>query len=166
MKHEVVDKRFGRLTVDMVFNYRADGDHSKPSSKWCIASCDCGGCTMSPVSNLKKGHTLSCGCYQVAAAKVYAFKHGQAQRGNKSPTYKSWQAMHNRCRYPSTDGYEYYGGRGISVCPEWSDFKSFLAYMGERPEGKTLDRINPNGNYEPSNCRWATPKEQKANQRK
>ncbi len=73
--------------------------------------------------------------------------------------------MRARCSSAGHAKYPWYGKRGITVCPQWDDFQQFLKDMGERPPGKTLDRINPNGNYEPSNCRWATPKEQRHNQR-
>jgi len=83
-----------------------------------------------------------------------------------SPTYVSWKKMKQRCSDPNDVGHPRYGGRGITVCERWlgpDGFVNFLADMGERPEGKTLDRIDPDGNYEPGNCRWATPKEQRAN---
>lgn len=81
-------------------------------------------------------------------------------------TYQSYLAMMRRCYDQNHDNYKYYGGRGITVCNAWfKNFPQFLADMGDRPQGKTIDRINVNGNYEPSNCRWATPAEQRANQR-
>ena len=83
---------------------------------------------------------------------------------SKHPLHQTWRGMRNRCRNPKNPVYERYGGRGISVCERWDDFRSFLADMGERPAGTSLDRWpDPNGNYEPGNCRWATPREQRVN---
>lgn len=85
-------------------------------------------------------------------------------------THKSWANMRKRCLYPHSNRYQYYGGRGIKICDQWLDsvqgFKNFLKDMGERPAGKTLDRIDNDGNYEPTNCRWATYSEQVRNQGK
>jgi hypothetical protein len=91
----------------------------------------------------------------------YAVKHGM----HATRTYKSWRSMINRCTNPNTPGYASYGGRGITVCDRWLIFEPFLADMGVRPEGRTLDRINNDGNYEPGNCRWATRFEQQRNKR-
>lgn len=92
--------------------------------------------------------------------------HGHSSRGARTPTYYSWRAMRARCKYACVRDYRLYGGRGIRVCERWEDFVNFLADMGERPEGATLDRIDGDSNYEPSNCRWATPLEQRHNRRK
>lgn len=83
-----------------------------------------------------------------------------------SSTYQSWKMMKARCQRPTYDAYQNYGGRGITVCDAWQTFEGFLADMGERPKGTSLDRIDVDGNYEPSNCKWATKLEQVQNMRK
>lgn len=89
--------------------------------------------------------------------------HGHWANGSASPTYRSWRGMHDRCRSKEEGRRKYYADKGIVVCARWSSFAAFLEDMGERPAGKTLDRIDSCGNYEPGNCRWATAREQMRN---
>lgn len=100
--------------------------------------------------------------------EAYTYKHGHTLDRKVSPTYSSWAGMLTRCTNPNYQDWKYYGGKGITVCQEWREsFAAFLRDMGIRPKGKTLDRFpNNQGNYEPNNCRWATPFEQQHNKAK
>lgn len=112
------------------------------------------------------GHTRSCGCLQRKKAAARFYKHGHYPHYKPSKTYLCWQNMWRRCTDPKSTAWKYYGGRGITVHPEWGVFENFLRDMGEKPENLTLDRINSNEGYELMNCRWATWTQQRLNQRR
>lgn len=151
--------RFGRLTV-VGEAPPAQWRHREYRRVLCV--CDCGTERRVQPSKLKAGQTLSCGCYAAERASQSNRTHGMS----RSPEYLSWVAMRCRCYNPADKSYADYGGRGITVCERWRDsFEAFFADMGPRPAGMTLDRIEVNRNYEPSNCRWADPYEQADNTR-
>lgn len=161
--YDLTGSRFGRLVV------LGRGGLHKNHRLWrCL--CDCGQETGVIGVNLKKGSTTSCGCFrrenQSAIQKVRGLKHGHARNGARSPEHQAWVDMRLRCTAPTCRFFEHYGGRGISVCARWDDYAAFLADMGPRPSPKhSIDRIDVNGNYEPSNCRWATRDVQQHNVR-
>jgi hypothetical protein len=134
--------------------------------------CECGSTKIVSANTLKSGRSHSCGCWNSEVARkraATAFRtHGLSGGLNRdaSSEYRAWCSMMSRCANPNATGYEYYGGRGIEVCKRWLIPENFLADMGTKPSPThSLDRINNNGNYEPRNCRWATPLEQTQNRR-
>lgn len=132
--------------------------------RW-LCRCECGTEKRFRACEFASGHTKSCGCYARSGDANRGHGHGTAA---KTRTYQTWQHMIRRCCVPSCESYATYGAKGITVCEQWREsFQAFLDDMGERPEGKTLDRFpNREGNYEPGNCRWATPAEQVQNSSK
>ena len=161
---DIKGQRFGKLTAVHPFVKR---DKSRGVRWFC--QCDCGGSTVASVGTLRSGNTKTCGCSwwdEVAAERTRkrSTRHGQY----KSLTYRSWAAMRHRCQQTTIDpnNRKYYVAYGTTVCKRWDKFENFLEDMGQRPSRKpSIDRINPYGNYEPTNCRWATSKEQRANRR-
>lgn len=121
------------------------------------ALCECG--YVGIVYGSRIARKLNKGCRQCGWNSIKT--HGLY----KTPEYRIWNGMRDRCTNPKTTGYENYGGRGIKVCERWNSFTNFLQDMGKRTPGMTLDRIDNNGNYEPSNCAWVTPKQNSNNRR-
>jgi hypothetical protein len=139
-------------------------ENSGRRSQW-LWQCDCGNKAVVTSDHVKSGHTTSCGC--AWERKCVKHGHGHDKDGKQTRTYKAWVNMRSRVN-PSIEQYRsYYFLRGITVCDRWkNDFIAFLSDMGEAPLGKSLDRIDNDGNYEPSNCRWATAVQQSANQQR
>ena len=159
---DLTGQRFGRLVIVGATNVGI-------SVRW-IARCDCGNIRVINSANLRYGHTTSCGCRQREIFRDIKTTHGHLigwRAGvREPPEYTSWRTMKERCFSPTNHAYRDYGGRGITVCDAWRDnFQQFFKDMGPRPPRHSLDRINNAGNYEPTNCRWVSMKEQSRNRR-
>lgn len=161
---DITGQRFGRLTAISKVG------SSRGNSLW-LCKCDCGNEKVVRLPNLKNG-TKSCGCLNIEKAPERGRKSKLGERSTKhgdfgTRLYGVWAGMKRRCLNPNTRYYSEYGGRGITVCDEWMEYSKFKdwAMQSGYQEGLTIDRQNVNGNYEPSNCRWATIQEQQRNRR-
>ena len=153
---DITGVRFGRLVAKEVHSRDKHG-----RAKW-VCICDCGKSKIVSSDNLRRGNQSSCGCLRDEKIAQLNRSHGMS----RTPTYIVWAGMIQRCENPSYTGYSYWGGRGIKVCERWKTFENFLADMGEKPKGKSIDRFpDNNGNYEPGNCRWASSTDQNRNRR-
>jgi len=132
---DLTGKRFGMLTV---LARAAAPEKSGGSSYW-QCCCDCGVSRIIRSTSMRSGETVSCGCHSRAQSRARV-KHGAACGKKLSPEYHSWTSMKNRCSNPKSPDFKWYGERGIKVCERWQQFENFLADMGRRPEGTTLDR--------------------------
>lgn len=151
---DLTGKQFDRWTVKSI------GPKDKDSKYLWNCVCECGSERLITGKSLRSKRSRSCGCFDYKNGKDKHF-------GKELPEYKVWKGMRTRCTNPNQRAYKYYGGIGVTICERWNDFSKFYEDMGPRPSDKhSIDRINPYGNYEPENCRWADWYVQSNNKRK
>lgn len=154
-------QRFGRWLV-LERSPKKSADWPKRRIVWWKCQCECGNISEVLSGNLVNGGSISCGCY--VKENPPSLRHGHARNGRVTKEWTAWSNMKRRCYDPANDDFHTYGGRGITVCDQWlNSFENFLADMGIRPSGLTLNRKNNDGNYEPENCEWATDEVQANN---
>lgn len=148
---------FGRLQV-----LTPDAGRRK-TKVLCECMCSCGNVALVESGNLVAANTRSCGCLSDENRRTCQLVHGHRRRSGWTSTYTIWRGMRQRCEPGNAARFPRYAGRGIAVCERWSKYENFLADMGLRTEGLTLERVNNDGNYEPGNCKWGTWCEQAHN---
>lgn len=153
IKYDLTCRKFGKLFV----LHRSDdkGNGKKPVVKW-VCRCECGKETSASSYALLSGHTVSCGCKKIKHMESY--KH-------RTRLYNIWKCMRQRCNNPNNPSYPHYGGKGVRICSDWREYASFKkwAELNGYNDSLSIDRIDVNGNYEPTNCRWADNKTQMNN---
>lgn len=163
MKKKTIEDgtRFGMLKIitEVPTKFMRTGGRKR----YFLVQCDCGEEKEVDLGNLTSGSTKSCGCLRKKVLAEIHKTHGMSKDPQYKAEYCTWQAMKDRCLRSGNKRYARYGGRGITICPEWLDFSTFLHDMGKRPVGHSIGRIDNDKGYSKENCRWEPPKQQARN---